>query len=74
MFRASFSNLIRDVALTRPDLVDMKLALRADCLACSGSPARLRKSKKQQNDARTCVRARANGPHQPCTNKMRGPL
>ncbi|MFF6879906.1 hypothetical protein ACFY9S_32020, partial [Streptomyces sp. NPDC012474] len=29
MFRASSSKLIRDVALTHPDLADMKLALRA---------------------------------------------
>ncbi|WOT36770.1 hypothetical protein [Streptomyces coeruleorubidus] len=38
MFRASFSKFIRDVALTHPDLADMKLALRADCPARSVFP------------------------------------
>ncbi|MET8682330.1 hypothetical protein ABZW18_33400 [Streptomyces sp. NPDC004647] len=38
MFRASFSKLIRDVALTHPDLADIKPALRADWIARSVSP------------------------------------
>lgn len=41
MLRASFSTFIRDVALTHPDLADMKLALRANCTACSAPFSRL---------------------------------
>ena len=38
MLRASFSKLIRDVALTHPDLADIKPALCADSVARSVSP------------------------------------
>jgi hypothetical protein len=37
IFRASFFKLTRHVAVTHPDLADIKLALSADWIARSGS-------------------------------------
>lgn len=66
VFRASFSKLIRDVALTHPDLADIKLALRADCIARSVIPLHTPETKQTSPVGRghdiwsdTCA-----GPHQ----------
>ncbi|GGZ20201.1 hypothetical protein GCM10010365_45600 [Streptomyces poonensis] len=58
MFRASFSELIHDVALIHPDLADFKLALRADWIARSVSPSTPPESNEHFNRARTCHKVR----------------